>query len=220
MLQEQLFMITFGLLSGSVLFGSFLPRVLKKVDVVSLSNDHNPGTANAMKFAGAPIGALCLIGDILKGAIPIHLAIRMGLATGSLFPLVMAAPVFGHAYSLFHHGKGGKAIATSFGVMLGLVPLQTYLLALLCTLYLVNSLVFVIKPHTRRTRITFFLFGLGSLVMLSMGKMAGEVCGGALLITGVVIHKNSIRQQRREMQGMCPEGISLEEGQLEEAANL
>ena len=56
--------------------------------------------------------------------------------------------------------------------------------------------------------------------MLSMGKMAGEVCGGALLITGVVIHKNSIRQQRREMQGMCPEGISLEEGQLEEAANL
>ncbi len=220
MLQEQLFMILLGLLCGSILFGSFLPRVLKKVDVERLSADHNPGTANAMKYAGVPIGTLCLAGDLLKGAMPVHLAIRMGLATGSLFPLVMAAPVFGHAYSLFHHRKGGKAIATSFGVMLGLVPLQTRLLVLLCILYLVNSLVFVIKPHTRRTRITFLLFGLGSLVLLSLGKVAGEVCGGALLIAGVVIHKNSLRQQRREMESSGLEGVGLEEPHFEEAGSI
>lgn len=217
MWKEQLFMILFGLLCGSVLFGSFLPRVFKNVDVVRMSADHNPGTANAMKYAGVPIGMLCLIGDILKGAMPIHLAIKMGLVTGSLFPLVMVAPVFGHAYSLFHHGKGGKAIATSFGVLLGLAPLQTELLALLCILYLVNSLVFVIKPHTRRTRITFLLFALGNLAMLFSGKVAGEICGGALLIAGVVVHKNSRRQQRLEALGMCLEEGGLEEGHPGEA---
>ena len=120
MIIRELGMIVFGLLCGSILFGRALPKWIKGIDVTEVSNDHNPGTANAMKYAGVPVGILCLLGDLLKGALPVYVAVGMGLVTDSWFPLIMAAPVLGHAYSLFYHGNGGKAIAVSFGVLIGL----------------------------------------------------------------------------------------------------
>ena len=40
--------------------------------------------------------------QLLKGALPVYVAVGMGLVTDSWFPLIMAAPVLGHAYSLFY----------------------------------------------------------------------------------------------------------------------
>lgn len=190
MFWHELTMIVMGVLCGSVLFGRFLPMKLKGVDVTKLSGDHNPGTANAMKYAGITVGSLCLAGDLFKGILPVHIAVRLGLPAEPLFPLVMAAPVFGHAYSLFHRGRGGKAIAVSFGVLLGLLPLQTDLLILLCALYLFFSLIFIIRPHTKRTRVTFGLFGCGAVGLLCLERLSFGMCMGALLITGVVLHRN------------------------------
>lgn len=152
MIIRELGMIVFGLLCGSILFGRALPKWIKGIDVTEVSNDHNPGTANAMKYAGVPVGILCLLGDLLKGALPVYVAVGMGLVTDSWFPLIMAAPVLGHAYSLFYHGNGGKAIAVSFGVLIGLAPVQPELLLLLIILYLSGSAL-LIRPHTKRTRI-------------------------------------------------------------------
>lgn len=199
MILNQLLMMIGGLLCGSLLFGSFLPRIFKKMDVTELAEDHNPGTANAMKYAGVPVGILCLIGDIFKGVLPIHLALHFGLETGSLFPLVMAAPVFGHAYSLFHHGKGGKAIAVSFGVLIGLLPVNSDLLALLCFLYILNSTLLRINPHTRRTRITFICFTVCATALMLLKRVPTEFWLGVLLLSWVVIHKNSLKQEGKEI---------------------
>lgn len=108
MIGHQIVMVIVGILCGSVLFSRYLPKWIKKVDVVALSDDHNPGTANAMQHAGIPVGILCLLGDIFKGVLPMHMALRLGLESGCLFPLIMAGPVLGHAYSLFHRGRGEK----------------------------------------------------------------------------------------------------------------
>lgn len=207
MFWHELTMIVLGVLCGSVLFGCFLPMKLKGMDVTELSDDHNPGTANAMKYAGVTVGILCLAGDLFKGILPIHMAVRLGLPAGPLFPLVMAAPVFGHAYSLFHRGKGGKAIAVSFGVLLGLLPVQTDLLVLLCALYLVFSLVIIIRPHTKRTRVTFGLFGCGAVGLLCMERIPPGMCMGALLIAGIVLHKNRLSREDglKETETSLPE---------------
>lgn len=209
MIMHQLFMILAGLICGSVLFGSLLPRAMKNIDVTELADDHNPGTANAMKYAGVSVGILCLIGDIFKGAVPVHLSIRMGLETGSLFPLIMAAPVFGHAYSLFHRGKGGKAIAVSFGVLIGLLPLNTVLLALLVVLYIVNSTLIRIQPHTRRTRITFLCFMAGATVLMFLGRVPVGFWLGGLLLACVVIRKNSVKQERLEEKAEITEKAEI-----------
>ena len=197
MFLRELGMIAIGVLSGSVLYAKVLPLWIKGVDVTENSIDHNPGTANAMKNAGIPVGILCLLGDLLKGAIPVYLSIWMGLLAGSLFPVIMAAPVLGHAYSLFAHGKGGKGIAVSFGVLIGLAPVKPQLLLLLAALYIAGSAL-LIRPHTRRTRVTYFCFDTGAAVLLAMKKIPLQAFLGALLISFVVIHKNSVRQELLE----------------------
>lgn len=200
MLGHQIIMIAVGILCGSILFGQCLPMLLKKVDIVAVSGDHNPGTANAMQHAGIPVGILCLLGDIFKGVLPIHMALRLGLESGSLFSLILAAPVLGHAYSLFHRGKGGKAIAVSFGVLIGLLPIHTEPISALCMIYLFFSLVVRIRPHTRRTRITYILLAVCSLYMLYARWIPWQICGGMLLVSCIVVRKNSLRQQALEEQ--------------------
>ena len=208
MIGHQIVMVIVGILCGSVLFSRYLPKWIKKVDVVALSDDHNPGTANAMQHAGIPVGILCLLGDIFKGVLPMHMALRLGLESGCLFPLIMAGPVLGHAYSLFHRGRGGKAIAVSFGVLIGLMPIHTEPVFALCSIYLFFSLVVRIRPHTRRTQITYSLLALSSLYMLYAWWLPWQVCGGILLLSCVAVRKHSRRQQALELRAVGAPAIA------------
>ena len=45
-----------GFFSGSILYSLILPKWIKGVDIVAVSDDHNPGPANAMKYAGKLVG--------------------------------------------------------------------------------------------------------------------------------------------------------------------
>lgn len=61
--------------------------------------------------------------DILKGFVPVFIASYVMDRNHWLFPLVIVAPVLGHAIGMFNHFHGGKCIATSFGVTAGLIPM-------------------------------------------------------------------------------------------------
>ena len=66
MLIEYIFYIALGYLSGSLMFGYAVPKLIKGIDVRKESSDGNPGTANAFLCGGALCGILVLLGDILK----------------------------------------------------------------------------------------------------------------------------------------------------------
>ena len=125
------FYVIMGFLSGSILFGRLIPMIFRGVDVQTESEDGNPGTFNAFACGGAFCGILVLLADLGKGALPVALCARDLGMDSWMFALVMAAPVFGHAHSLFQKGHGGKAIAVSFGVLIGLLPLWQPLAALI-----------------------------------------------------------------------------------------
>lgn len=148
-----------GYLCGSILFAYWIPRVVKHVDVRELGEDGNPGTANAFLYGGVFCGVLVLLCELLKGMIPVYFSVKVLDITQTGFAFVMAAPVIGHAYSFFHKGQGGKAIAVSFGVLLGIIP-EIRPLFLLIFFYLIFSLIIVIRPHLHRSICTFLLFFL------------------------------------------------------------
>lgn len=151
------FWILIGYFSGSILYGYLIPRCFCHVDVTKASDDGNPGTANAFKYAGFGAGCSVILLELLKSFVPVFLAARSVDPTRLPFALVMAAPVAGHAFSVFFKGKGGKAIAASFGVLLALFP-NLFPVAALAFFYLLFSLVVVISPHLYRSIITFILF--------------------------------------------------------------
>ena len=79
-----------GYLSGSVLYSYLLPKALKGIDITAESPDGNPGTANAFTCAGIPIGILVLCMELLKGYLPVHLALREVNPARWSFALILA----------------------------------------------------------------------------------------------------------------------------------
>jgi glycerol-3-phosphate acyltransferase PlsY len=95
----------------------------------------NIGAANVYRVLGRNAGAFTLFGDIIKGAAPVFLA-RFGLqGLGAWHEAAVAAvglaAVCGHIWPLYLGFKGGKAVATSFGVILVICPLAAVVLAAL-----------------------------------------------------------------------------------------
>ncbi len=177
-----------GFALGGVLFSYHLPKLLKGVDVCALSPDHNPGTVNAFRYAGVPVGALCLLCDLGKGFLPVFLSMRLLNPERLWFALIIAAPVLGHAAAPLYRRQGGKAIAAAFGALLGLLP-ESFLVFVLAALYLFFSLIWVIRPHERRTVVTFGLFSvLSAAGTFHTGRWS--FCLGAVLLSAVVVGKN------------------------------
>jgi glycerol-3-phosphate acyltransferase PlsY len=81
----------------------------------------NPGAANVARSAGFKWGAFVALADILKGAIPVWIGIALHLSHTWLAVVAVSA-VAGHDFSIFLRGKGGKGVATTFGVGLALAP--------------------------------------------------------------------------------------------------
>ena len=152
------FLIVGGFLFGSVMYSRILPRLFLKKDICSNSPDKNPGASNVFVSCGVTLGMLCLLMDMLKGFLPVYLAVRF-LGTDPLcFAAVLLAPVLGHAIAPFDHLHGGKCIATSFGEMIALLSVTKAGL-LLAGLYIFFSVVVKINPNRLRSITTFGLFG-------------------------------------------------------------
>ncbi len=78
----------------------------------------NPGATNVMRIGGKKAAAITLLGDALKGLIPVLSARLIGVDSLTLSAVVFAA-FLGHLFPVFFGFKGGKGVATSFGVTLG-----------------------------------------------------------------------------------------------------
>jgi glycerol-3-phosphate acyltransferase PlsY len=79
----------------------------------------NPGATNVKRLYGNRPAALTLAGDLLKGFVPVVLAVWAGLS-GEVIALIALAAFFGHLYPVFFQFRGGKGVATFLGVMFGL----------------------------------------------------------------------------------------------------
>ncbi len=78
----------------------------------------NPGATNVMRFGGKKAAGITLLGDLLKGLLPVYLANFLGMSF-ELLAVIGLAAFMGHLYPVFFRFKGGKGVATSIGVLLG-----------------------------------------------------------------------------------------------------
>lgn len=112
-------LVVLGYLCGSLASAVVVCRIMNLPDPREAGSG-NPGATNVLRLAGKRAAALTLVGDVLKGVIPVLLA---HLLSGS--PMVLAgtalAAVVGHLYPVFFGFKGGKGVATTFGAIGALV---------------------------------------------------------------------------------------------------
>jgi len=121
-------------LLGSIPFGLLIARAHGK-DLRSIGSG-NIGAANVSRALGRKWAYFCFFLDVLKGFVPTFAAMFLTtpLSTRShteriivlwLWLAVGCAAVIGHIFPLYLRFKGGKGVATSFGVALGIWPYYT-----------------------------------------------------------------------------------------------
>lgn len=115
-------------LLGSVPFGLIIARAHGK-DLRAIGSG-NIGATNVSRALGRKWACFCFLLDLLKGLVPTLLAVLLisspPTVTELLVPLAAGcAAVLGHIFPLYLKFKGGKGVATSFGVALGLWPYYT-----------------------------------------------------------------------------------------------
>lgn len=131
-------LVAAGYLAGSLPTGVLLGRVVGRDPRAGGSG--NIGASNVTRTLGKKWGAVTLVIDLLKGLVPTLIAthwfgLEAALWTGF-------AAVVGHCYPIWLKLKGGKGVATTFGVMLAILPA----VALICALVWITIVYFTRIP--------------------------------------------------------------------------
>jgi len=172
-------LLVFSYLLGSVPFGLLVARALGGPDP-SGQGSRNLGAANLYRLLGLKGGGLTLLGDVLKGALPTLLA-RSWLALGpwqdAAVALVGAAAVLGHVFPVYLGFRGGKGVATSFGVVSALAPWAGLNLVLVYLLALSQTRIFSISALIAAwlLPVAMGLFSDSKAYLLLAGALSGLI---------------------------------------------
>jgi acyl phosphate:glycerol-3-phosphate acyltransferase len=134
MVQITLVLIIAYLL-GSIPSGLIIGKVFYKTDIREHGSGNLGGT-NTFRTLGVKAGIVVTLADILKGTLAASLPLILGVGINPLLSGVFA--VLGHTYPIFAGFRGGKAVATSGGVLLLCAPLMfiTVLVVFFISLYI------------------------------------------------------------------------------------
>lgn len=113
-------LIILAYLIGSIPSGLIVGKLAKGIDIREHGSG-NLGATNAFRTLGVKAGSIVIAGDILKGTLATALPFLMHVDIHPLLAGVFA--VLGHVFPVFAKFKGGKAVATSGGVLLFYAPL-------------------------------------------------------------------------------------------------
>jgi glycerol-3-phosphate acyltransferase PlsY len=108
----------FAYLIGSLAFSIISARIMGLPDPRTIGSG-NAGATNMLRTGNKLAAAITLIGDLLKGVLPVGVACHY-----SQNPIIISAAMlgvfFGHLYPIFFGFKGGKGVATTVGILIGL----------------------------------------------------------------------------------------------------
>ncbi len=107
-------------LIGSISFAVIVSRAFGLPDPRTYGSG-NPGATNVLRSGRKSAAVITLLGDALKGWLPVWLAARYADAGSVELTMALAAAlaVIGHMYPVFHRFEGGKGVATALGVLFG-----------------------------------------------------------------------------------------------------
>ena len=114
----NLFLVVGAYLLGSVSSAIIVCRIMGLPDPRT-QGSNNPGATNVLRIGGKKAAGITLLGDSLKGLVPMLIGHLLDAGPAVLAATGLAA-FLGHLYPLFFGFQGGKGVATALGVQLGL----------------------------------------------------------------------------------------------------
>jgi glycerol-3-phosphate acyltransferase PlsY len=178
-------------LIGSIPTGVLVTRLATGRDVRRLGSG-NIGATNVRRVAGNRMGAVVLLGDMLKGFLPVLFVMRLagGDPASSVYVALTALCAFlGHLFPVYLKGRGGKGVATAAGCFMPISPV-----AMAATV-----LVFVLVVWRRRLVSLGSLGAAGALPVLVWLQNRSIIYSALGVVVAVLIffrHSANIRRLR------------------------
>jgi acyl phosphate:glycerol-3-phosphate acyltransferase len=150
---EIILLLLFSYLLGSIPFALLVGKIGYGIDIREHGSGNLGGT-NTFRILGKKAGMMVSVADVLKGTLAASLPFLMNI---DLHPLLAGIPaVIGHCYPLFAKFKGGKAVATSGGVLFFAEPILFVLVLLIFFLSLYIS---------KYVSLSSIIAGVGSVIL-------------------------------------------------------
>lgn len=182
-------LLVLGYLIGSIPF-SYLVARIGGVDLRTIGSG-NTGASNVWRSLGFRYFVVALVLDIVKGAVPTWIAYRVLSGTPILAIVVGLAAILGHVYPIFMRFRGGKAVATSGGVMFAFSPV------LLIASALIWSIIYKISGYPSvASLLGFVILGILATVMSFMGSLAPEFVAFIWVMVVVVFYLHRANIER------------------------
>lgn len=116
---QTLILMTLSYLIGSISFALLIGKIFYKIDLRN-EGSGNLGATNTFRILGKKAGFVVSLGDIFKGTIPTLLPMMFDL---NVHPILLGTcAIIGHVFPVYSKFKGGKAVATTSGVILAYNP--------------------------------------------------------------------------------------------------
>ena len=176
-------------LIGSLPSGKIISQRVGRIDITRRGSG-NIGATNVAREIGLKWGILTLFMDIPKGFIPVFLCrqfypdFEIGLSIVGLFALL------GHQFSLFQGFRGGKGVATTFGIFLAISPVCSLmaLIFFILTVYISDFVSLGSILSAAIMPIFFMVSGKSEIIVITSLLMAVLIC---------LKHKDNIKRLLR-----------------------
>ncbi|MFC3038856.1 glycerol-3-phosphate 1-O-acyltransferase PlsY [Virgibacillus xinjiangensis] len=184
--------ILFGIIAyllGSIPSALIVGKVGYQLDIREHGSG-NLGATNTFRVLGLKAGIIVTLSDILKGTAAASLPLLMD---GDVNRLVIGLfAVLGHTYPLFARFKGGKAVATSGGIILGVNPLlfALMIISFLLTLY-----------FSKYVSLSSMITGIVAVIASSiMGELGLTIVTALLTLFVFYRHKENLRRIKNKTE--------------------
>lgn len=169
----------------------------------------NIGTTNTFRILGTKAGIVVFAIDLLKGTLATILPDLLGIHTISpaFFGLIS---VLGHTFSIFNHFKGGKAVATAAGFLLGYSPLfiAVLIIIFLITLYLTSMVSFASVISASFATVLILVLPLFHIIFTSYDWLFTII---VLFVASFIIirHRENIKRIRNKSENIFNFGLNI-----------
>ena len=164
-------------LIGSVPFALVVGKVFFQKDIRT-SGSGNLGATNSFRVLGKKAGTVVMIGDVLKGTLASSLPFLLHIDVNPIW--VGIAAIIGHCYPVFANFKGGKAVATTAGVLLYAFPV----------VFLISLIIFIITLKLFKYVSLSSIFASLSVFIYSLVQMNVSLILFSSIICVFILYKH------------------------------
>ena len=195
-------------LLGSIPTGLWIGQIFFKKNLREYGSG-NTGTTNTFRILGKTAGTLTFAIDFLKGTLAtlLPLLLHINGVSPMIFGLIA---VLGHTFPIFAEFKGGKAVATSAGVVLGFSPLFfSYLIIIfIVTLYLGSMISLASIVVAGFAIISVLIFPLLGIILPSYDLLFTLII---ILLASIILirHRDNMERIKNKSENLIPWGINI-----------